>query len=58
MGATRLSDQEKEQRIDAFLAGWGGLKETRDMARYYLEESYWDVSLAQNRYWRENILIY
>lgn len=51
-----LSEAEKEGRIDAFLAGWGGLKETREIARLYLEGAYWDVSMAQQRYWHEVIL--
>jgi hypothetical protein len=50
------TDSEKEQLIDAFLAGWGGLKETREIARLYLEGAYWDVSMAQQRYWHEVIL--
>jgi hypothetical protein len=52
-----LTDTQKEKRIDDFLAGWGGLKESRSCAIHYLEVSFWDVSLAQNRYWREVILM-
>lgn len=54
--SNQLTDEEK--LIDEFLAGWGGLRENRKMARYYLEHAGWNVSLAQDRYWRENILIY
>lgn len=53
-----MTDTERESAIDAFLAGWGGLKQTRELARYYLEESNWNVKAAQDAYWRENILIY
>ena len=52
-----LTDAQKEKRIDAFLAGWGGLKESRSYARSYLEASLWDVKLAQDKYWREVILM-
>jgi hypothetical protein len=53
-----MTDSEKEQRIDAFLSGWGGLKESREYAKFYLEQCNWDVRSAQDLYWRENILIY
>lgn len=53
-----LSSEEKERRIDEFLSGWGGLKETRKTAEFYLRWNSWDVSLAQARYWHEVILRY
>lgn len=53
-----MSEQEKEQLIDAFLAGWGGLKQTRQMARFYLEQSNWNVEQAQFAYWSQNVAIY
>lgn len=53
-----LSSEEKERRIDEFLSGWGGLKETRKTAEFYLRWNSWDVSLAQARYWHEVILPY
>lgn len=52
-----LTDAQKEKRIDEFLAGWGGLKESRSYARSYLEASLWDVKLSQDKYWREVILM-
>lgn len=51
------SQEEIEKRIDEFLAGWGGLKESRDYARACLEDAYWDVALAKKKYWHEVILM-
>lgn len=51
--AKNLTAAQKEKLIDDFLAGWSGLKESRQYARGYLETSFWDVKLAQDKYWRE-----
>jgi hypothetical protein len=50
--------EEQVKKIDAFLTGWGGAIKSREVARYYLEETGWDVQKAQDLYWRENILVH